>query len=127
MTVQEYAHQHNISERTVYRMIERGEIGGHKVNGKWTLANNTNEIDKLFDANEQIVRQLEAKQDDIEYLRAELSQANQTISEMQQRHDTIIMQLTKQLEQQTLMLEDMRHRSLWRRLKEVFAPANAGV
>jgi hypothetical protein len=40
----------------------------------------------------------------------------------QERSDTIIMQLTKQLEQQTLMLQDMRHRSIWRRLKAVFAP-----
>jgi hypothetical protein len=50
---------------------------------------------------------------------------------MQQRSDTIIMQLTRQLEQQTLMLEDLRgkfdtatpadHRSIWKRLKAVFA------
>jgi len=38
---------------------------------------------------------------------------------MQERSDTIIMQLTKQLEKQTLMLEDMRNRSLWFRLKAV--------
>ena len=123
MTVQEYAHKHNISERTVYRMLERGEISGQKVKGKWTVVDNTNEIDKLFDTNEQLVRQLREKQEDIEYLRSELSQANQTIADMQQRHDTIVMSLTKQLENQTLMLEDMRNRSLWRRVKMVFAPA----
>jgi hypothetical protein len=31
---------------------------------------------------------------------------------MQQRHDTIVMQLTRQLEQQTLLLEDLRQRSI---------------
>jgi excisionase family DNA binding protein len=117
MTVQEYARKRNISERTVYRMLERGEIDGQKVNGKWTIIDNTDEIDKLFDANEQLVRQLKEKQEEIEYLRAELSQANQTLAEMQQRHDMIVMSFTKQLEQQKLMLEDMRHRSLWSRVK----------
>jgi hypothetical protein len=29
----------------------------------------------------------------------------------------IIMQLTKQLEQQTLLIEDLRHRSLWSKVK----------
>jgi excisionase family DNA binding protein len=67
MTVQEYAQKRNISERTVYRLIERGEIGGQKVNGKWTLVDNTDEIDKLFDANEQIVRQLGEKYNEIGY------------------------------------------------------------
>jgi excisionase family DNA binding protein len=137
MTVQEYAHKHNISERTVYRMLERGEISGQKVGGKWTVIDNTDEVDKLFDTNEQLVRQLQEKQDEIEYLRAELSQANQTISDMQQRHDMIVMSFTKQLEQQTLLIEDMRgkfvsvppalKRSLWSRVKTAFGFAVNGL
>jgi chromosome segregation ATPase len=118
-------------------MLERGEISGQKVGGKWTVIDNTDEVDKLFDTNEQLVRQLQEKQDEIEYLRAELSQANQTISDMQQRHDMIVMSFTKQLEQQTLLIEDMRgkfvsvppalKRSLWSRVKTAFGFAVNGL
>jgi F0F1-type ATP synthase membrane subunit b/b' len=65
---------------------------------------------------------------DIEFLQRRLEQAQQTVDKMQEerqkaqeRSDMIVMQLTRQLEQQTLLLEDMRHRSIWRRLKAVFA------
>jgi len=53
-------------------------------------------------------------------LEKELELKNQQIeqyAEAQQQSNMIIMQLTKQLEQQTLMLEDMRHKSLWQRVK----------
>jgi len=66
-------------------------------------------------------------QSEVEYLRTKLDQSQEQVQEVQQhakedkqRSDTIIMQLTKQLKQ-TLMLEDMRHRSIWKRLKAVFA------
>jgi len=82
---------------------------------------------------------IEQLQSEDEYLRQELSKANQTItedrqalSEMQQRHDEaqrqsnmIVMQLTKQLEQQTLLLEDMRGKSLWKRFKAALGFASS--
>jgi len=65
----------------------------------------------------------------------ELTQASETISETQKRYDEaqerhneaqqqsnmIIMQLTKQLEKQTLLLEDIKDRSIWRRVKTACA------
>jgi hypothetical protein len=54
----------------------------------------------------------------------------QDSTEAQQRSDTIILQLTRQFEEQTNLLEDMRgkfdtatpadHRSLWSRVKATF-------
>jgi hypothetical protein len=35
-------------------------------------------------------------------------------------HDTIILQLTQKFEEQTKLLEDMRHHSLWSRVKTAF-------
>jgi len=121
-------------------MLERGEINGQKVKGKWTVVNHTDEIDKRFDTNEQLVRQLDEKQQEIEYLRAELSQTNQTLANMQEGHDTIVLSFTRRFEEQTKMLEDMRgkfdtawlsdgtnlpvppadQRSLWSRVRTAF-------
>jgi hypothetical protein len=57
-------------------------------------------------------------EDEIEYLREELSKAREELDQSRQRSDTIILQLTRQFEQQTLMLEDLSNRpSFWRRIK----------
>jgi len=133
MTVQEYAHQHNVSDRTVYRWIEEGKLKAEKHQGTWIIivddtgnhtehfgnhGNESNQTDQL------LRQQIEQLQSENEYLRQELSQARtmltedrQRAEEDRQRSDTIIMQLTKQLEKQTFLLEDLRHRSLWRRVK----------
>ena len=119
MTVQEYAESHGVTPRTVYRWIEEGQIKAKKVGNMWQV------ISQEMDSTCQLEKTIERQENEIEYLRNELSQANQTISEMQQRHDMIVMSFTKQLEQQTLMLEDLRHRSLWFRVKTVFGFATS--
>lgn len=61
-------------------------------------------------------------------LEKELETKNQQLKqahEAQQQSNMIIMQLTKQLEQQTLMLEDMRNRSLWTRVKAALGFASS--
>ena len=113
MTVQEYSDKHGISPRTVYRWIEEGQVKAKKVGNMWQVIS----PDKDFAC--QLEQTIERQEKEIDYLRIELSQANQTISEMQQRHDMIVMSFTKQLEQQTLLIEDMRQRSLWTRVKTV--------
>ena len=126
VNVSEYAKIKGVHERTVYRWIENGDILAEKITGKWYVkadgdSENGNGKDVII-AN--LMSENRHLQKDIEYLQTQLSQALQTNDKMQedrQRSDTIIMQLTKQLEQQTLMLEDMRQRSIWRRLKAVFA------
>jgi chromosome segregation ATPase len=126
--VSEYAQLKDINERTVYRWIKNGDINAREIDGVLHVEvddNRSNESD-IVDSLKSEICQL---RQDIEFLQRRLEQAQETIDSMQEerqkaqeRSDTIIMQLTKQLEQQTLMLQDMRHRSIWRRLKAVFAP-----
>jgi len=61
----------------------------------------------------ELKAQLKVKDTQIERLQSELS-------ESRQRSDTIILSLTRQFEEQTKMLEDMRQRSLWSRVKATF-------
>ena len=121
MTVRGFAQKYNLSERTVYRMIERGEIDGRKVGGKWTIS----PLGEMSDRSGEVDKLLIKAYDEIEYLRAELTKANEAITDMAQRHDTIVMQLTKQLEHHQLMIEDMRNRSIWTRLKTALGFASA--
>jgi excisionase family DNA binding protein len=134
MTVQEYASKHGVSPRTVYRWIEEGQVNAKKVGNMWQV------ISRERDSICQYEQTIERQEKEIEYLRAlnavvqplspQLSQANKTIAEMQQRHDICVMSFTKQLEQQTLLIEDMRQsrfsfsrsagRSLWSRVKATF-------
>jgi len=129
VSVQEYANLHNVSLQTVYRWIREGKIQTEKHDGKihilsedvkqFNIRNDeTNSIELLLNQQNQQINRLEKEN---EYLRQELSQANQTIADAQQRHDEaqqqsnmIVMQLTKQNQ---LLLEDQRNHSLWRRFK----------
>ncbi len=116
MTVQEFAQKHGVSQRTVYRWIESGKVHGIKIDDTWKIDDN---VDMTNDMNIVSVlrQQIEQLQSENEYLRNKLDQSQDEAHEDRLRTDTIIMQLTKQLEQQTLLIEDMRHRSLWTRVK----------
>jgi hypothetical protein len=61
------------------------------------------EIDYLREENKQLIQ--------------ELSESRQREDDARQRSDTIILQLSRQFEEQTKLLEDMRNRSFLRRLK----------
>jgi multidrug resistance efflux pump len=130
---------YNLHDRSVYRRIQQGKIEAEKVDGSWVIhIDDDISQDVSHDKNMTIVRLKSENirlKEELDYLKQQLDDAkkerersNSIIQQIQsdaeaakQRSDTIIMQLTRQLEQQTLMLEDMRHRSIWRRLKEVFA------
>jgi excisionase family DNA binding protein len=125
MTVQDFVQQYGVSRRTVYRWIESGKIRATKIDDKWDIDDDI-DIDVTYgaeyaDTNKLLQQQIEQLQGENQYLRNKLDQAQ----EDRLRADTIIMQLTKQFEQQTLLLEDMRNRSLWRRLKMAFVRVDA--
>jgi excisionase family DNA binding protein len=125
MTVNEFIKKYEVSRRTVYRWIEDGKLPATKMGDRWDISNDIDIDNVISDTNQlmtELRQQIAQLKTENEYLRQELSQERQRHDEAQKQSNTIIMQLTKQLEQQTLMLEDMRHRSIWRRLKEVFAP-----
>ena len=124
--VSEYAQLKGVHKKTVYRWIKNSDINAKEIDGIMHVdVDSTRDENNETDATNATLRQQNSYlQKTIDELQKQLAQAHEIIKEMQQdrqRSDTIIMQLTKQLEQQTLLLEDLRHRSLWKRLKAVFA------
>ena len=132
--VSEYAQTKGIHKKTVYRWIKNGDINAKEIDGVMHVdIDNEQDIDDEINATDAtLMQQNSYLQKTIDNLQTQLAQAHEIIREMQQdrqRSDTIILQLTRQLENQTLMLEDMRkesERSLWRRVKMVFATAGQG-
>ena len=63
---------------------------------------------------------------EIQFLREQNTKLTDEISEARTRSDTIIMQLTQQLERTQMQLEDLREtKTLWQRMKSVFIPNSA--
>ena len=63
---------------------------------------------------------------EIQFLREQNIKLTDEISEARTRSDTIIMQLTQQLERTQLQLEDLREtKTLWQRVRSVFIPKSA--
>ena len=60
---------------------------------------------------------------EIQFLREQNIKLTDEISEARTRSDTIIMQLTQQLERTQMQLEDLREtKTLWQRVRSVFIP-----
>ena len=123
--VSEYSQSVGVHKKTVYRWIKNGDINAKEIDGVWHIDIDY-ELNESSDTNatiDTLMQQNSYLQQTIDDLKNQLAQAHEIIKEMQQdrqRSDTIIMQLSKQLEQQTLLLEDMRHRSMWSRVKTAF-------
>jgi len=126
MTVQDFVQKYKISRRTVYRWIENGKIHATKIDDKWDIADDAdidmaNDVDNgdnnydndTYEYKDQLIEQLRSEN---EYLRSKLDQS----VEDRLRSDTIILSLTRQFEEQTKLIEDMSHRSLWSRVKTAF-------
>jgi predicted DNA-binding protein YlxM (UPF0122 family) len=136
LTVSEYASKFKVNESTVRYRIKTGKLQSEMIDGKLHVVFEDEEI--TSDLQENYIKQIEQLLKQIEYLQEELSQslqreresresADAIIQQIQQdaesakqRSDTIILQLTRQFEEQTKLLEDMRHRSMWSRVKTVF-------
>lgn len=130
LSVSEAAQRVGKTTQYLYLLIKQGKLKAEKDNGSYKvdLANlmqvfGKNEEVKLLDKDltnicqifqktiDDLQDQLKAKDVQIECLQSELSDSRQ-------RSDTIILQLTRQFEQQTVLLEDMRNKSsFWQRLK----------
>jgi hypothetical protein len=117
LTIQEYMRKAGISQATVYRHIKTGKLKAEKVNGVLHIIirddNNENQFDNGL---------LEQLRKENEYLRQHLGQAMETIQQMQkdsesakQRSDTIILQLTRELENQQKLLE-YHQEPFWKRI-----------
>ena len=148
MTVQEYAEKQGVSVRTVYRWIEQDKLKTDRVLDKLVIVSDGNDTNSdsniksedcpkedihenellLHQQIESYEAQMEQLRSENEYLKNKLDQAQETIDNQslerekaQERSDTIVLQLTRQLEKQTLMLEDLRNRTFWTRIKTAFS------
>ena len=116
LTVPEYATLMKISPPTVYRRVKAGKLETETIDGILHVIVdesqfNSDEIQQPSELISEFQTRIESQQAEIEYLREELSKAHSELSEARQRSDTIILQLTRQFEQQTLLLEDMRQQN----------------
>jgi excisionase family DNA binding protein len=141
ITVSEYAKLNNVHERTVYRWIQQGKVKSDKVDGNWLIELDDDiRIDISHDKEMTILRlQVENSRlkEEVNYLRKQIDgvreererydiiiqQMQQDAEAARQRSDTIILHLTRQFEEQTKLLEDMRQSrasGLWSRVKTAF-------
>lgn len=133
-TIAEACELLNVSKRTIWRRIKQGKLESKIEDGKRLISipetyigvsiivddtvtgtpddtpNGTHA--KISDQSE-LITQLRSE---IDYLRNELKQANERNEQSQERSDTIILQLTRQLGDTQKALESSRQ-SWWRRLR----------
>jgi len=111
--VSEYAQEKGVTPRTIYRWSQKGDIEVKEIDGVLHV-----KVDNESNGDNDIISQIKSQnghlQEEIDYLRTRLAQAQEALTEAQARHDMIVAQLTQQNQ---LLLEDMRHRSLWQRVK----------
>ena len=152
ITVLEYANIKGVSKQAVQQQISKGKLKAEKIDGQWFINEvpsvvtnpSTNQQANLgtnqqtstnnqkvsadnqkvsadnqkvsADNQKELLDQLKSEN---EYLRNKLDGAD----EARTRSDTIIMQLTQQLERTQMQLEDLREtKTLWQRVRSVFIP-----
>ena len=128
-TIQQYAAYKNVSVNTIRNWIKQKKVNATKKDNQWfiTCANtdtntstNTSTNASTND-NKNYIELLQEKDKQIKFLKSQLEESNQA----RQRADTILMQLSQQIDRQQLQIEDMRrNRSIFARIREVFIPSN---
>ena len=139
LTVSEACQALSVSERTLRRHLNDGKYQSKLEEGRRLILIDMPDVDVSDDMHGLLAEKdarISELQTEIEYLRQKLDeteqarqrtdqliqQMQQDAAEAQQRSDTIILQLTRQFEQQTQLLEDMRQQekgrkhSFWQRL-----------
>ena len=127
LTINEYSQQFKVSPNTIRRHINNKKLEAEKIDGKW-LIKVTQEITQ--EVTQEITQKLlDEKDKHIEILNNQTHNLQQLLddaNEARTRSDTIIMQLTQQLERTQLQLEDLREtKTLWQRVRSVFIPKSA--
>jgi excisionase family DNA binding protein len=125
ITVKDAAQLRNCTERNVLRLIQKGELKAKREGHKWLILKETLEQTSEESPNVSDIisvlkvqlegkdKQIEEKDKQIERLQGQIEETSRTLSESSQRHDTIVMQLTRQLEQSQKMLS--AHQEPWYR------------
>ena len=128
-TIQQYAAYKNVSVNTIRNWIKQKKVNATKKDNQWFITctnadtnygTNTSTNASTND-NKNYIELLQEKDKQINFLKSQLEESNQA----RQRADTILMQLSQQIDRQQLQIEDMRrNRSIFARIREVFIPSN---
>jgi len=140
LSTKEAAELLSVDPRTILHRIQRNEIIAHKSGKTWKI-----EYDSIQDQEEPVSETSEhfsdtsetfrkdndefRKDNDntelIEHLKSEVTFLREELQTTKERSDTIIMQLSQQIDRQQLLLEGMRrNRSIFARIRDVFAPSS---
>ena len=132
-TIQLYAAYKNVSVNTIRNWIKQKKVNATKKDNQWLItrtnadtnygtntSTNTStnaSTNASTNDNKNYIELLQEKDKQIEFLKSQLEESNQA----RQRADTILMQLSQQLDRQQLQIDDMRrNRSIFARIREVF-------
>ncbi len=117
ITVKDAAQIRNCSERNIIRLIQAGELEAKKDGKRWLILMDTSELDsasspQFTEVISALKVQLQEKdsqinklQDQLEQMRNDMAAIRKDAADASQRHDTIILQLTRQMEQSQRLLE----------------------
>ena len=132
-TIQQYAAYKNVSVNTIRNWIKQKKVNATKKDNQWfiTCTNTDTNTDTNTSTNtstnastndnKNYIELLQEKDKQIEFLKSQLEESNQA----RQRADTILMQLSQQIDRQQLHIEALRrNRSIFARIREVFIPSN---
>ena len=124
LTVNQAAHQLNLSSKSIKRWLKRGKLNGEKVDGKWYVQADST-FEHYLNPNVQMDTQLalEQLQDETRHLRELLDNRDNQIASMTQHIERLSQLLAvshRSLQQITdqhhLLIEDNRKPSFWKRL-----------
>ena len=132
-TIQQYAAYKNVSVNTIRNWIKQKKVNATKKDNQWfitctdtdtntsTNTDTNTSTNTSTNDNKNYIELLQEKDKQIEFLKSQLEESNQA----RQRADTILMQLSQQIDRQQLQIEDMRrNRSIFARIREVFIPSS---
>jgi len=142
MTIQEAAKRLGKSEATIRRWIKQGKLESTLIDGKYSIeesaldayANSEKrvdnayanmEADQLRRQNEELLRQVSSQQERISKLEEQLESERQRYHTAAERHDIIVMQMTRQTETQQKLLEyheDPWYRRWFRKTRKTEVP-----
>lgn len=124
LTVSEACQALGMTERTIRRYIKQGKYESKLSDGRRLVCVQPHDSGQAPDMQTAMT----PLKDEIAFLHTELQARNRQIEKMgeelaesRQRSDTIILQVTSQLDRAYLQIEDMRRRrTVWQRLRAVF-------
>ena len=122
MTIHEVCQRLGKSESTIRRWIKQGKLISTKVDGVNQIS--VEQVDALANdmvSDQSVTEGMTGHAELITGLRSEVEYLRQELKDTRERSDTIVLQLTRQLENQQKMLEYHQEpwwQRIWRRRKE---------